>query len=185
MTQGATRYAMALLLGAVLVTSGFSEDGAMHGEPQPPLEKADFSVFSPDDSMGLFLLVGQSNMKGRGSIDMKPETDKRILFFHPTEEAWFVARDPLHATGTPDKLDPRDNAGTGPGLSFAKAIVGKGPDVGIGLIPAARGGAPMNLYNEGRKLYTRSLEMTQKAIDQAEGKAKSARFCGSRVSPIR
>ena len=114
-------------------------------------------------------------MKGRGSIDMKPETDKKILFFHPNEETWFVARDPLHATGTPDKLDRRDNAGTGPGLSFAKAIAGKGPDVGIGLIPAAHGGAPMNLYNEGQKLYTRSLEMTRMAIDQAEGEAQAVR----------
>jgi hypothetical protein len=143
----------------------------MHGEPQPPLEKADFSVFSTEDQLGLFLLVGQSNMKGRGSIDMNPETDTRILFFHPGEENWFVARDPLHATGTPDKLDRRDNAGTGPGLSFAKAIAGKSSDVGIGLIPAARGGAPMNLYNEGQQLYTRSLEMTRMAINQAEGEA--------------
>ena len=41
---------MALLLGTALVTTGFSQDrvinGAMHGEPQPPLEKADFGVFS-------------------------------------------------------------------------------------------------------------------------------------------
>ena len=172
MTQGATRYAMALLLGAVLVPFGFSENGAMYGEPQPPLVRADFNILAPHDSIGLFLLVGQSSMKGRGAVDMEPKTNKRILFFHPTEEAWFVARDPLHATGTPEKLDPRDNAGTGPELSFAKDIVGKGPDAGIGLIPAARGGAAMNLYNEGRKLYTRSLDMTQEAIDQAEdGKA--------------
>ena len=47
----------------------------------------------------------------------------------------------------------------------------------------------MNLYNEGGKLYVRSLEMTEMAIDQAGGKAisKSAvrAFFRFRVSPIR
>ena len=126
MNQDTTRYSIALLLVATLAVCGFAKDGAMHGERQPPLEKADFGVFTADDAIGLFLLVGQSNMKGRGAIDMMPATDKKILFFHPKQQAWFVARDPLHATGTPDRLDPRDNAGTGPGLSFAKALVGKG-----------------------------------------------------------
>ncbi len=94
-------------------------------------------------------------MKGRGSIDMTPKTDNRILFIHPTEEAWFVARDPLHATGTPDKLDPRDNADTGPGLSFAKAILGKGPDAGIGLIPGGtRRSANQSLSGRPEALYS-------------------------------
>ena len=78
------------------------------------------------------------------------------------EEAWFVARDPLHATGTPDNVDPRDNAGTGPGLSFAKAIAGKAPDAGIGLIPAVHGGAPINLYEKARSSTRGRLKSDRK-----------------------
>ena len=88
--------------------------GSQGGAKQPPLNEVDFSVFSKDESMDLFLLVGQSNMKGRGAIEMKPETNNRNVFFHSKQRSWYISRDPLHAQGVPDLLDGKDNAGTGP-----------------------------------------------------------------------
>jgi len=139
--------------------------GSRGGAAQPPLHAADFSVFAKDDTMGLFLLVGQSNMKGRGLIDPKPVTSKRNLFFHPREQQWYVSRDPLHSAGTPDLIDGSDNAGTGPGMSFAMTLLKKDPKLAIGLIPAAVGGASINLYKG--KLYDRSLMFVAKGREQS------------------
>ena len=186
MNPETTRHALALLLGAMFIATGFSQDGAMHGEPQPPLEKADFRVFAPDDSIGLFLLVGQSNMKGRGSINMKPETDERILFIHPTQEAWFVAAIRFTRPGHQICWIGGTTPARAPDSASRKASR-EGTRCGNRLDPRRSRRAPMNLYNEGKKLYMRSLEMTRMGMDQAGGEraARSGRFCGFRVSPIR
>lgn len=144
--------------------------GSRGGAAQPPLYPADFSVFSKDDTMDVFLLVGQSNMKGRGEIDMKPTIDKNILFFHSKKQKHYIARDPLHAQGTPDMIDGKDNSGTGPGMSFAQGLRKKNPDMNILLVPAAVGGAPIASYGIKGKFYTRSLLLTKNAIKQSKVK---------------
>ena len=156
----------------LVIASSFCLDafakGSRGGAAQPPLNSADFSVFSKDDTLDVFLLVGQSNMKGRGEIDLKPPVDKKILFFHSKKEKHYIARDPLHAQGTPDKIDRGDNSGTGPGMSFAQALRKKNSDLNILLVPAAVGGAPIAPYGDKGKLYTRSLMLTKKAIKDSK-----------------
>ncbi len=139
--------------------------GSRGGAAQPPLHAADFSVFEEGAVLDLFLLVGQSNMKGRGLIEPKPVTNERNLFFHPREQQWFVSRDPLHSAGTPDLIDGSDNAGTGPGMSFAMTLLKKDPKLAIGLIPAAVGGASINAYK--KDLFERSLMFVAKGREQS------------------
>jgi hypothetical protein len=141
--------------------------GTVKGEPQPPLHEADFGAFSSDDVLDLFLLVGQSNMKGRATIPMNPREHSNILFFHSKQMNWCVARDPLHAQGVPDLIDGADNSGTGPGMSFARSLVEKNPHRKIGLIPAAVGGAPIEPYGPEGELYTRSLMLRARAAGDA------------------
>ncbi|VGO13523.1 hypothetical protein PDESU_02080 [Pontiella desulfatans] len=74
------------LLCAASATQLFAQ-GSQRGTAQPPLHTADFSVFAEADTMDVFLLVGQSNMKGRGMIDMTPKTQARNLFFHSKKTA--------------------------------------------------------------------------------------------------
>jgi hypothetical protein len=143
-----------VLLCATSFTPLFAA-GSRGGAAQPPLHAADYSVFAKETTLDLFLLVGQSNMKGRGLIDLKPVTHDRNLFFHPKQQQWYVSRDPLHSAGTPDLIDGSDNAGTGPGMSFAMTLLEKRPEMAIGLIPAAVGGAPINSYKT--ELFDRSL----------------------------
>ncbi|MGB0258225.1 MAG: sialate O-acetylesterase [Coraliomargarita sp.] len=159
------------LLSLLSVAQLFAQ-GSERGAAQPPLHQADFSVFSETDTMDLFLLVGQSNMKGRGAIVMQPTTHPRNLFFHSKKEQWFVSRDPLHAYGTPDLIDGSDNAGTGPAMSYAMTLLEQDPDLAIGLVPAAVGGARISLYKEGGKLYERSLMLLKEAQVQAPLKAE-------------
>jgi hypothetical protein len=85
------------------------------GESQPPLHPANFDTIVEAKTLDLFLLAGQSNMKGRATIPMTPKEDENILFFHSKQERWYTARDPLHAQGVPDLIDGSDNSGTGSG----------------------------------------------------------------------
>jgi hypothetical protein len=141
--------------------------GTVKGEPQPPLHDADFGAFSKNDVLDLFLLAGQSNMKGRATIPMAPEENKKILFFHSKKERWYVARDPLHAQGVPDLIDGADNSGTGPAMTFARCLAEKDPQRKVGLIPTAVGGAPIDGYGPLGALYTRSLLLTRNAVERA------------------
>jgi hypothetical protein len=138
--------------------------GTKKGEPQPALHKADFGEFSGDDALDLFLLAGQSNMKGRATIPMEPIENKNILFFHSKELNWYIARDPLHAQGVPDLIDGDDNSGTGPGITFGQCLTEKNNQMKIGLIPSAVGGAPIDPFGLGGELYNRSLMLTEKAV---------------------
>jgi len=158
-----------VLVSALLIgqSTRLAAQGSRGGEAQPPLVAADFTVLPKDQPLELFLLVGQSNMKGRGAIDMTPTTNSKLLFLHPTKSQWFIARDPLHAVGTPDKIDGSDNSGTGPGMSFASALLDQKDQAPIGLIPAAKGGVAIRYYAPDADLYKLSLDMLQQAKEQS------------------
>lgn len=96
---------------------------------------------APDSSFHLYVLMGQSNMAGRGTVDEESKkTDPRILML-TKEGEWHPATDPLHFD--------KPVAGVGPGLSFAKAMVPKEGGVRIGLIPCAVGGTSIKLWVPG------------------------------------
>src|ERR1700722_12544886 len=94
----------------------------------------------------LFLLIGQSNMAGRGVVE---EQDKEIIpgvFMLNKEMAWVPAIDPLH-------FDKPAVAGVGLGRTFAKTLQWASPGAPIGLIPAAFGGTSLDEWKPGDKLY--------------------------------
>jgi len=102
---------------------------------------APFAQAAPDPSFHLYLLVGQSNMAGRGAVDEESKrADPRILMLTKTLE-WQPATDPLHFD--------KPVAGVGPGLAFAKAMAAKAEGVRIGLIPCAVGGTSIKLWVPG------------------------------------
>jgi hypothetical protein len=91
----------------------------------------------------LYLLIGQSNMSGRGAVEAGDTVgNQRILSLNKNGE-WIIAKDPLHF----DKA----KTGVGPGLSFARAMLNNLPsDVKIGLIPCACGGSPIRVWAPGQ-----------------------------------
>jgi hypothetical protein len=94
-----------------------------------------------DADFHLYLLVGQSNMAGRGKVEKTDvATDPRIVAFSK-ERTWVPAQDPLHF----DKPE----AGVGPGLAFAQAIARQQPGIRIGLIPCAVGGTAIERWAAG------------------------------------
>ena len=89
----------------------------------------------------LFLLVGQSNMAGRGVVDVQDKTpDPRVLMLNKAGE-WASAVDPLHFD--------KPAAGTGLGKTFALRIADANPGITIGLIPCAVGGSPIDSWKLG------------------------------------
>src|SRR5690606_7114688 len=106
----------------------------------------------------LYLLVGQSNMAGRGVIEAHDTTiDPRVFALNASDQ-FVPAKEPLHFD--------KSNRGTGPGLEFGKAMAAANPKVQIGLIPAAVGGTKISYWEPGntRGLYEEALRKARVAM---------------------
>src|SRR6185369_122026 len=77
---------------------------------------------------------------------------------------WYLARHPLHLTGDAQTFAGHDNAGVGPGLSFAETLVARDAQVRIGLIPCAVGGTRIDLWQKGAKLYDEAVRRGKVAL---------------------
>ncbi len=119
----------ALVLPAVLF---LPTSGSVLAEPSLPAK----------ENFHLYLLVGQSNMAGRGRVaagDKKPIPG--VLAFS-RDQRWVPAVDPLH-------FDKPGVVGVGVGRSFARVVQAATPKVTIGLIPCAVGGSPIVSWEPG------------------------------------
>jgi hypothetical protein len=105
----------------------------------------------------VFLLLGQSNMAGRGVVE---EQDRqplpRVLMLNKTME-WVPAIDPVH-------FDKPDIAGVGLARSFAKVLAASDPNASIGLVPAAFGGTSLEEWKVGGKLYEEAVRRAKFAM---------------------
>ena len=98
----------------------------------PPPDKAAFH---------LFLLVGQSNMAGRGAVEQQDTLPiSRVLSLDKTR-TWVPAVDPMHFD--------KPIAGAGLGRTFAARVADTRPAVVVGLVPAAVGGSPIDAWQPG------------------------------------
>ena len=89
----------------------------------------------------LFLLAGQSNMAGRGDVEMQDQqTHPRVLAL-AKDGSWVLACDPMHYD--------KPTAGVGPGKTFGAILADADPNNTIGLIPAACGGLPIAAWEPG------------------------------------
>ena len=92
-------------------------------------------------SLQLFLLVGQSNMAGRGKVEPQDAVPIARVLMLDKQRTWVPAIDPMHFD--------KPIAGVGLGRAFAARIAAAGPHVTIGLIPAAVGGSPIDAWQPG------------------------------------
>jgi acetyl esterase/lipase len=123
----------------------------------------------------IFLLMGQSNMKGRGQVPEVQTEHPRILNMNMVDDRWCPAKHPLHKIDDPDLLNRPDNTGVGPGLDFARVLAERDEDVLIALIPVAWGGSSIKRWTKGADLYERTIRKANKALtDFPEGKARIA-----------
>ena len=125
---------------------------------RPPLQGVEIAVLPVgQERTDVFLLLGQSNMKGRGVMPDEPARDPRIVMMHLKDDRWSVARHPLHLVGDARTFQGADNAGVGPGLAFAEALLARNPRARIALVPCAFGGSSIKLWQKGARLYDEAL----------------------------
>lgn len=116
------------------------------------------------ERLELFLLIGQSNMKGRGAVPAEQAENPRIVMMHLKNDQWYLAKHPVHLSGDPGTGKGKDNAGVGPGLAFAEAIAAQSPKVQVGLIPCAIGGSKLQLWMKDKKLYADAVRRARLAL---------------------
>jgi hypothetical protein len=89
----------------------------------------------------LYLLIGQSNMAGRGEVGPEDrEVHPRVLTLDRAN-VWVPAADPIHFD--------KPIVGVGPGLTFGKVMAERDPAIRVGLIPCAAGGSPIVVWRPG------------------------------------
>ena len=123
-------------IAAPLLAAGLVCIGLRAPADEPPLR------LPPSQDFHLFLLVGQSNMAGRGRVAAEDRAPlPRVLCFSK-QRSWVPARDPLH-------FDKPAVVGVGLGRSFAAELARHHPQATIGLIPCAVGGSPIASWQPG------------------------------------
>ena len=101
------------------------------------------------------LLIGQSNMAGRGLLnEVDPIADGRIETFRYNQ--WQAAVEPLH--------NDKETAGVGLSMSCASAYLEAFTQARVGLVPAAVGGTPLSRWMPGEDLYERALGIAREAL---------------------
>lgn len=91
----------------------------------------------------IFLLMGQSNMAGRGKIteEFKNLGNNKVLMLNANHE-WVLAKHPIH-------FDKPKAVGVGPGLAFGMALADAYPKDTIYLVPCAVGGTSISKWEPG------------------------------------
>lgn len=107
-----------------------------------------------------FLMIGQSNMAGRGEFSDVPVIRNRLCFMLRMGR-WQTMREPVN----PDRdiFEIRYHSGTSLAASFANEYaIDRGE--AVGLIPCADGGTAINQWMPGEVLYDHAVMMTRLAM---------------------
>ncbi|MET4082550.1 hypothetical protein ABIB40_002510 [Pedobacter sp. UYP30] len=122
-----------------------------------------------NNNKDIYILMGQSNMSGRGYLTPENQAlgNPKVQVF--TEDlSWKEAHNPLH-------FDKPKAVGVGPGLSFGMAMADANSKVEIGLVPTAVGGTSINSWVPGAK----DKSTGKYPYDDAEKRIKAAMKYGT------
>jgi hypothetical protein len=127
-------------LAAILLSLSTLGTSRASAQSPVPTRKEDFH---------LYLLIGQSNMAGRGAVPPDQKPHPRVLKLDK-ENQWAPATEPLHFD--------KPIAGAALGTSFAATMADAAPEsVTIGLIPCAVGGTPLSRWEKDGDLWKQAL----------------------------
>jgi hypothetical protein len=120
----------------------------------------------------IYLLVGQSNMAGRGKVEeIDSTTHPRILMLNKNE-AWVPAKEPL-------AFDKPAVVGVGPGYAFAREIANADQSSSyICLVPSAVGGSRIDVWKPGAYDSATKTHPYDDAIRRAKTALRSGELKG-------
>ena len=101
------------------------------------------AVCAASGEMDVYLLMGQSNMAGRGALAAEDRAAPEGIVKLDASGKWVPASEPIHFD--------KPVAGAGLAASFAKRVAR--PGVAVGLVPCAVGGTPLARWMPGADLY--------------------------------
>ncbi len=111
----------------------------------------------------LYLLIGQSNMAGRGKVESQDLSIHPRVLTLDKGNRWVVAVDPIHFD--------KSIAGVGLGTTFGKIMADRHPNAVIGLIPCAVGGTRVAQWQKDAEatppwghLYKNAVARTKAAL---------------------
>jgi hypothetical protein len=137
---------LSLTFGAVAAAAGAQTNVVVNPIQLPVKEK-----------LHLYLLMGQSNMAGRGKIGAEDTTPHPRVLLFTLQNNWEPAVEPV----THDKPGM---LGVGPGLAFGKAMADNDPSVTIGLVSCAVGGTPLKRWERSGDLYSNAVQRARLAM---------------------
>ncbi|UCH62074.1 MAG: sialate O-acetylesterase [Fidelibacterota bacterium] len=111
--------------------------------------------------LSLYLLMGQSNMSGRGKVQAIDRRTHPRIFMLDAQLRWRPAREPVH-------FDKPGRCGTGPAMAFARVMAKQDPEAIIGLIPCSVGGSPLEKWQKGVELYKTAIARAELACQSGE-----------------
>jgi hypothetical protein len=106
----------------------------------------------------VFLLIGQSNMAGRGAIEPSDQVPHPRVFALNKGLAWIPAVDPLHFD--------KPGAGVGLGSNFGRVLADADTSATIGLVPAAVGGTSLDQWQAEGEHFRNAVDRTRVALKQ-------------------
>ncbi len=113
--------------------------------------------------MDVYLLVGQSNMAGRGPLKREDKQPVPGVMVLNKEDKWASQGEPIHF----DKGD----AGVGLGFTFGKIRANSNPNITVGLVPCAVGNTSMDQWQPGGALYDNAIRRARLAQERGQLKA--------------
>jgi hypothetical protein len=125
---------------------------------------------SEPKKMDLYLLIGQSNMAGRGKVDSAKNPEREGIWVIQQDHSWKKAKNPLH-------YDKPKAVGVGPGMAFAERLREARPSRPIGLIPCAVGGSRIDDWVSGVRhdqtgIYAYDAMLERVKMAKKQGKLK-------------
>ena len=137
----------------------------------------------------LYLLIGQSNMAGRGLVEEQDKVPHPRVVTFTKDQTWAPAVDPLHSD--------KPIAGVGLGSSFARAMADADPSITVGVIPCAVGGTPLGRWEKNGDLYKQAVARMKAALadgtlrgilwhqgESDSGKQETAESYGKRLTQM-
>ena len=105
------------------------------------MQGAEPGQLPPREQVHLFLLVGQSNMAGRGTVEPPDRIPHPRVMMLDQQGRWVPAADPMHFD--------KPGVGVGLGRTFGIQIAEAHPNITVGLVPCAVGGSPIDAWKPG------------------------------------
>ncbi len=116
----------------------------------------------------IYLLIGQSNMAGRGPIEAEDEGEIEGCELFNFSEAWEPATNPLNQYSTIRK--DLDQQQLNPGYGFALRMREVRPGITLGLVVNARGGTNISEWEKGTTYYNEAIRRARAAREGGAGR---------------